>query len=51
MIQQNYGKGYEYTISIVEARLDLNAGIVYIQEPFLGKKNLAHIKFNLYWPA
>ena len=51
VIQQNCGKGYECTISALEAGLGLNAGVVCIQEPFLGKKNLAHAGFNLYWPA
>ena len=51
IIQQNCGKGYECTITALEARLGLNAGIVCIQEPFLGKKDLAHSGFNLYWPA
>lgn len=51
VIQQNYRKGYECTISALEAGLGLNAGIVCIQEPFLGEKNLAHTGFNLYWPA
>ena len=51
VVQQNYGKRYECTISALEARLGLKAGIVCIQEPFLGKKNLAHTGFNLYWPV
>ena len=51
VIQQNCGKGYECTISALEAGLGLDAGIVCIQEPFLGRKNLAHSGFNLYWLA
>ena len=51
VVQQNCGKGYECTISALEAGLGLDAGIVCIQEPFLGRKNLAHSGFNLYWPA
>ncbi len=31
--------------------MGLDAGIVCIQEPFLGRKNLAPSGFNLYWPA
>ena len=50
-IQKNCGKGYECTISALEAGLGLNAGVVCIQEPFLGKKNLAYAGFNLYWPV
>ncbi len=51
VVQQNCGKGYECTISALETGLDLKAGIVCIQEPFLGKKNLVYAGFNLYWPA
>ena len=51
VLLQNCGKGYECTISALEARLGLKARIVCIQEPFLGKKNLAYAGFNLYWPA
>lgn len=51
VVQQNCGKGYECTIYALEAGLGLDARIVCIQEPFLGKKNLAHSGFGLYWPA
>lgn len=51
VVQQNCGKWYECTISALEAGLGLNTGIICIQEPFLGRKNLAHSGFNLYWPA
>lgn len=36
VIQQNCGKGYECTISALEAGLGLKAAVVCIQEPFLG---------------
>lgn len=45
------GKGYESTISALEAGLGLNAGVVCIQEQFLGNKDLSHVGFNLYWPS
>ena len=51
VVQQNCGKGYECTISALEAGLGLEASIVLIQEPFLGNKSLAHSGFNLYWPS
>ena len=51
VIQQNCGKGYEYIISALKARLSLNIEVLYIQEPFLEMKNLAHAGFNLYWLA
>ena len=34
----NYGKGYKYTIFALKASLGFNAGVVCIQEPFLGEK-------------
>ncbi len=51
VIQQNCGKGYECTISALEAGLGLDAAIVCIQEPFLGKRDISHSGFNLYWPS
>lgn len=51
VVQQNCGKGYECTISALEAGLGLDAEIVYIQEPFLGKRDISHCGFNLYWPS
>ena len=49
VIQQNCGKGYECTISVLEARLGLDVVVVCIQEPFLGNRNISHSGFNLYW--
>ena len=51
VIQQNCGKGYECTISALEAGLGLDAAIVCIQEPFLGNRSISHPGFNLYWPS
>ena len=48
MIQQNYGKWYECTISILEAGLGLEVSIVYIQELFLRNWSLGHAGLNLY---
>ncbi len=31
--------------------LGLEALVVCIQKPFLGNRNLAHARFNLYWPS
>ncbi len=50
VVQQNCGKGYECTISALEAALGLNAAVVCIQEPFLGNRNISHSGFNFYWP-
>lgn len=51
VIQQNCGKGYECTISALEAGLGLKAAVVCIQEPFLGNRDISHSGFNLYWPS
>lgn len=51
IVQQNCKKGYEYTISVLEAGLGLDAGFVCIREPFLERKNLVYLRFNIYWPA
>ena len=51
VIQQNCGKKYECTISILEAGLGLEALVVCIQESFLGNRSLAHVGLNLYWPS
>ncbi len=51
VIQQTCGKGYECTISALEAGLGLDTTIVCIQEPFLGNRSISHSGFNLYWPS
>ena len=51
VVQQNCGKGYECTISALEAGLSLNAAVVCIQEPFLGNRSISHSGFNFYWPS
>ena len=51
VLQQNCGKGYECTISALEAGLGLDAAVVCIQEPFLGNRSISHSGFNLYWPS
>lgn len=49
IIQQNYRKKDKYTISILEASIGIDAGIVYIQKLFLRWKNFAYSRCNLYW--
>jgi ribonuclease HI len=51
IVQQNCQKGYEHTIAALESALEIGAGVVCIQEPFIGKKVLIHSAFNLYWPS
>ena len=49
VIQQIGGKGYEYTISALEAELGLNAEVSCMQEPILGNRSLLNSGFNFYW--
>ena len=51
VLQQNCSKGYECTISTLQAELGLEASVVCIQEQFLVNCSLVHIGFNLYWPS
>lgn len=51
VVQQNCVKGYECTISALEAGLGLKAEVVCIQKPFWGTRSLAYAGFNLYWPS
>lgn len=49
VIEQNCGKRYEYSIPVLGTSLGLDNEIVYIQELFLERKNLAYLGSNLYW--
>lgn len=51
VIQKNCDKGYECTVSVLEAALGLNASIVCIQKPFVGNRSISHSGFNIYWPS
>ncbi len=42
VVQKNFGKEYECTISVLETRLGLNAGVVYIQKLFIGNQSIFH---------
>lgn len=51
VIQHNCGRKYESTISSLETALSLGAGIVCLQEPFIGKRSISHGAFNFYCPG
>lgn len=51
VIQQNCGRGYESTIAALETSLSIGAGIVCLQEPFIGSRSISHGAFNFYWPG
>ena len=51
VVQHNCGRGYESTIASLETAISVEAGIVCLQEPFLGNRNITHSAFNFYWPG
>lgn len=50
VVQHNCGQGYESTIMALETALNIGAGIVMLQEPFIGTREISHSAFNFYWP-
>lgn len=50
IVQHNCGRGYESTITTLETALSIGAGIVMLQEPFIGSREICHSAFNFYWP-
>ena len=50
VIQHNCYKIYTVTIAILEIVLEKGAGVVYLQEPYIGKKEISHPGFIFYWP-
>ena len=50
IVQHNCGQSYENTLMALETALSVGAGIVMIQEPFIGNRKICHSGFNLYWP-
>ena len=50
VVQYNCGQGYESTVMALEIALSIRAGIVMVQEPFIGNREIAHSRFNFYWP-
>ena len=50
LVQHNCGQGYESTMMALETALSVEAGIIIIQEPFIGNQEISHSGFNFYWP-
>src|SRR5215471_2984967 len=50
VLQHNCRKTYAVTIAILEAALAKGAGIVCLQEPYIGHQSISHPAFTLYWP-
>lgn len=51
VVQHNCSREYKSTIASLETAINIGAGIVCLQEPFLGNKNIAHSAFNFYLPG
>ncbi len=49
VVQHNCGQGYESKVLALEMALSIGAGIVMLQELFIGTREINHIAFNLYW--
>ena len=50
VVQHNCGQSYESTVMALETALSIGAGIVMVQEPFIGNREICHSEFRLYWP-
>ena len=50
VIQYNCYKNYTITIAILEVALVREAGVVCLQEPYIGKQEISHPGFTVYWP-
>ena len=50
IIQHNCRRGYKSIVMTLEAALNIGAGIIMLQKPFIGNQELVHNAFNFYWP-
>ena len=48
VIQHNCGQGYESIVMVLETVISVGAGIVMIQEPFIGSRKICHSGFNFH---
>lgn len=51
VVQHTCGQRYESTVMVLETALSTGAGIVMVQEPFIGIREICHSGFNFYWPT
>lgn len=49
VVQHICGQGYESTIMALETALSIGAGMVMLQGPFIGTREISHSAFNFYW--
>ncbi len=50
IVQHNCRRRYKSIVMALETVLDIRAGIMLLQEPFIGNWELVHSAFNFYWP-
>ena len=48
VVQHNCGQGYESMVMALETALSVEAGIVMVQESFIGNREISHSTFNFY---
>lgn len=44
IVQHNCGRGYESTVMALETALSIGAGLVMLQEPFIGNRELVQVR-------
>lgn len=50
IIQHNCAQRYESIVMALETALNIGAGIMMLQEPFIGRQKICYSAFNFYWP-
>lgn len=48
-VQYNNGQGYKSIVMGIETAWSVGAGIVMIQEPFIGNQEISYSGFHFYW--
>ena len=48
VVQHNCGQRYKSIVMALETALSIGAGIIMVQELFIGNWEISHSKFNLY---
>lgn len=50
VVQHNCKQEYESTVIALKTALSVGAGIVIVQELFIGNREISYSGFNFYWP-
>ena len=49
IVQYNCRRGYKSTVMVLEIALSIKTGMVMLQKPFIGNREISHSAFNFYW--